>query len=158
MVVKVGNRLLAVTADVGDEAIPVLCDPRILGDDRYDAVEIAQRLAIFRFDSLRRLDVALRNDEDVHGALGAVAETGSVIVGSAEGRRHQLLPPTHLAFIPQHRVFGTLAEALTELKGQLPSAIALHSGPSKSADIGQVMVRGVHGPGRLIAAIIAWEG
>jgi len=47
---------------------------------------------------------------------------------------------------------------LTELKGQLPSAIALHSGPSKSADIGQVMVRGVHGPGRLIAAIIAWEG
>lgn len=94
----------------------------------------------------------------VSWALGAVAETGSVIVGSTEGRRHQLLPPTHLAFIPQHRVFGTLAEALTELKGQLPSAIALHSGPSKSADIGQVMVRGVHGPGRLIAAIIAWEG
>ncbi|PZA08542.1 MULTISPECIES: LUD domain-containing protein [unclassified Meiothermus] len=91
-------------------------------------------------------------------ALGAVAETGSVIVGSAEGRRLQLLPPTHLVFLPQSKVFGTLAEALAELKGQLPSAIALHSGPSRSADIGQVMVRGVHGPGRLIAAIIAWEG
>lgn len=88
-------------------------------------------------------------------ALGAVAETGSVIVGSEEGRRVQLLPPTHLAFIPQGKVFGTLAEALAELKDRLPSAIALHSGPSKSADIGQVMVRGVHGPGRLIAAIVA---
>lgn len=91
-------------------------------------------------------------------AIGAVAETGSVIVSSAEGRRLQLLPPTHLAFIPQSKVFGTLAEALAELKNQLPSAIALHSGPSKSADIGQVMVRGVHGPGRLIAAIVAEPG
>lgn len=80
MVVKVGNRLLAVTADVGDEAIPVLCDPRILGDDRYDAVEIAQRLAIFRFDSLRRLDVALRNDEDVHGGLRANVVKGEDVI------------------------------------------------------------------------------
>lgn len=88
-------------------------------------------------------------------ALGAVAETGSVIVSSEEGRRLQLLPPTHLAFIPQGKVFGTLAEALAEFKDRLPSALALHSGPSKSADIGQVMVRGVHGPGRLIAAIVA---
>ena len=37
---------------------------------------------------------------------------------------------------------------------QLPSAIGLHSGPSKSADIGQVLVRGVHGPGRVIAVLV----
>jgi L-lactate dehydrogenase complex protein LldG len=36
----------------------------------------------------------------------------------------------------------------------LPSAIGLHSGPSKSADIGQVLVRGVHGPGRVIAVLV----
>ena len=94
----------------------------------------------------------------VSWALGAVAETGTVIVSSEEGRRLQLLPPTHLAFIPQGKVFATLGEALAEFKDRLPSALALHSGPSKSADIGQIMVRGVHGPGRLIAALLAWEG
>jgi len=36
----------------------------------------------------------------------------------------------------------------------LPTALGLHSGPSKSADIGQVLVRGVHGPGRVVAVII----
>lgn len=88
-------------------------------------------------------------------ALGAVAETGTVIVSSEDGRRTQLLPPTHLVFIPQEKVCGTLLEALAALKDVLPSAVGLHSGPSKSADIGQIMVKGVHGPGRLIAAVVA---
>ncbi|MBF6593388.1 MAG: LUD domain-containing protein [Thermaceae bacterium] len=88
-------------------------------------------------------------------ALGAVAETGTVIVSSQDGRRTQLLPPTHLVFIPQERVYGTLLEALAALQSALPSAVGLHSGPSKSADIGQIMVKGVHGPGRLIAAVVA---
>ena len=36
---------------------------------------------------------------------------------------------------------------------------ALHSGPSKSADIGQVMVTGVHGPGRVVALLLdRWPG
>ncbi|MER3481799.1 MAG: lactate utilization protein B/C [Meiothermus sp.] len=88
-------------------------------------------------------------------ALGAVAETGTVIVSSEDGRRTQLLPPTHLVFIPQERLYSTLFEALSALKERLPSAVGLHSGPSKSADIGQIMVKGVHGPGRLIAAVVA---
>jgi len=86
--------------------------------------------------------------------LGAIAETGSVIVSSQDGRRTQLLPPNHLVFIPRSKLFASLGEAFEHLQGQLPSAIGLHSGPSKSADIGQIMVKGVHGPGRLIAAII----
>lgn len=88
-------------------------------------------------------------------ALGAVAETGTVLLSSREGRRTQLLPPTHLVFVPEEALYATLLEALQALKDDLPSAIGLHSGPSKSADIGQVMVKGVHGPGRLVAALIA---
>ncbi len=87
-------------------------------------------------------------------ALGAVAETGTVLLSSQEGRRAQLLPPSHLVFVPQEKIYPTLLEALMALKPQLPAAIGLHSGPSKSADIGQIMVKGVHGPGRLVVAVL----
>ena len=48
---------------------------------------------------------------------------------------------------------GANADALGAVRADLPAAIGLHSGPSKSADIGQVMVKGVHGPGRVIAVV-----
>jgi L-lactate dehydrogenase complex protein LldG len=87
-------------------------------------------------------------------AIGAIAETGTVLLTSREGRRGQLLPPSHLVFIPQEKMYATLLEAMNALKADLPAAIGLHSGPSKSADIGQIMVKGVHGPGRLVAAVL----
>lgn len=87
-------------------------------------------------------------------AAGAVAETGSLLLGSEDGRRVQLLPPTHVVFVRAAAVHATLAAALRTLRVVLPAALGIHSGPSKSADIGQVLVRGVHGPGRVVAVII----
>jgi L-lactate dehydrogenase complex protein LldG len=88
-------------------------------------------------------------------ARGAVAETGSLIMDARDGRRAQLLVPTHVVFVHIRDVRATLRDALIELANDLPSAIGLHSGPSKSADIGQILVKGVHGPGRLVAVLIA---
>ena len=87
-------------------------------------------------------------------ARGAVAETGSLLLGAEDGRRAQLLTPVHVVFVREADVHATLRAALTALRQDLPSAVGLHSGPSKSADIGQVMVRGVHGPGRVIAVVL----
>jgi L-lactate dehydrogenase complex protein LldG len=87
-------------------------------------------------------------------ALGAVAETGSLVLSSRDGRRTQLLPPTHLVVVRAASVHPTLAGALQSLRPHMPTVLGLHSGPSKSADIGQVLVRGVHGPGRVVALII----
>lgn len=88
-------------------------------------------------------------------ALAAVAETGSLLLASPDGRRTQLLPPTHVVLVPAGRLYTSLAQALAlHSTPELPAALALHSGPSKSADIGQVMVKGVHGPGRLIAVLL----
>lgn len=89
----------------------------------------------------------------VSWALFAVAETGSVALSSEDGRKAQLLPPAHLVLVEKERIYPTLLEAFLDLKA-LPSALGLHSGPSKSADIGQVMVKGVHGPGRLVVAVL----
>lgn len=87
-------------------------------------------------------------------AVGAVAETGSLILDARDGRRVQILPPTHVVLVHAGTVHPTLAGALRSLRGRLPSALALHSGPSKSADIGQILVKGVHGPGRVVALVI----
>jgi L-lactate dehydrogenase complex protein LldG len=84
----------------------------------------------------------------------AVAETGSLLLDSREGRRVQLLPPCHLIWLREDDIVGSLGEALLRVKEDLPSALALHSGPSRSADIGQIMVRGVHGPGRTVVGMI----
>jgi L-lactate dehydrogenase complex protein LldG len=90
-------------------------------------------------------------------ALGAAADTGTLVLGSAEGRRLQLLPPVHLVWVWEATVAPSLGEALERLRRELPelpAALGLHSGPSKSADIGQVLVTGVHGPGRVVAALV----
>ena len=47
-----------------------------------------------------------------------------------------------------------MGEALDACREDLPATLALHFGPSKSVDIGQILVTGVHGPSRLIAAIL----
>ena len=87
-------------------------------------------------------------------AVGAAAQTGSLLLSSREGRRSQLLPPVHLVWVRAQDVRTTLGEALQLCRDDLPATLALHSGPSKSADIGQILVTGVHGPGRIIAAIL----
>ncbi len=87
-------------------------------------------------------------------APGAIAETGSLLLDARDGRRAQLLPPTHVVLVRASDIHATFRDAVLSLKDDLPSAIGLHSGPSKSADIGHVMVKGVHGPGRLIALVI----
>lgn len=88
---------------------------------------------------------------------GAVAETGSLLLDARDGRRVQLLPPVHVVLVPAGTVHLTLGEALAALAPDLPSAVGLHSGPSKSADIGQVLVQGVHGPGRVVALVLEGE-
>ncbi|MEM7414125.1 MAG: lactate utilization protein [Gemmatimonadota bacterium] len=90
----------------------------------------------------------------VSWASAAIAETGSIALSSRDGRRVQLLPPTHVVLVESDSIAPTLVDAMSRWRDDLPAAIGLHSGPSKSADIGQVMVQGVHGPGRLIAVVI----
>lgn len=87
-------------------------------------------------------------------ARGAAAETGSLVMDARDGRRTQLLVPAHVVFVRASDVHATLREALEAVRVDLPSAIGLHSGPSKSADIAQTLVTGVHGPGRLVAVVI----
>jgi L-lactate utilization protein LutC len=47
------------------------------------------------------------------------------------------------------RILPGLPELFRELGGELPSALAIVTGPSRTADIEQKLVIGVHGPGEV---------
>ena len=91
---------------------------------------------------------------DEAAASAWLATFASGFESARDGRLTQLLPSTHVVFLRGAAVHATLAGALAALRPDLPSALGLHSGPSKSADIGQILVRGVHGPGRVVALVV----
>jgi L-lactate dehydrogenase complex protein LldG len=119
----------------------------------FEAVAVGEGLPAALCPSLPRAP-ADTAPLSVSMALAAAAQTGSLVLSSAEGRRTQLLPPVTIVWVRAEDIYPSLGEALERSRAPMPAALALHSGPSKSADIGRVLVRGVHGPGRIVAAVL----
>ena len=80
--------------------------------------------------------------------LYALADPGSVVIAASpeEPRARSLLPDVHITTVTEDRVLRGLEELFLAVDGQLPSNLAIVSGPSRSADIEQVLALGVHGP------------
>jgi L-lactate utilization protein LutC len=91
----------------------------------------------------------------------ALAETGTfvMIASPEESRLVSLLPPMHIAVVPASRMLVNLDELLTRvpLAAEQTSSLVLITGPSRTADIEQILVRGVHGPGEIHAVLVAGE-
>jgi len=81
-------------------------------------------------------------------ALYGLADTGSVVLAASpdEPRARSLLPAVHISLLREDRILPGLAELFEELGTDLPSALAIVTGPSRSADIEQTLTVGVHGP------------
>ncbi len=88
----------------------------------------------------------------------ALADTGSLVLFSSpeEARMISLLPPVHVAVVPRDRILTGLDELLTEvpLPADRSSSMLLITGPSRTADIEQILVRGVHGPGEIHVIVV----
>jgi L-lactate utilization protein LutC len=84
----------------------------------------------------------------VSEALYALADPGSVVLAASpdEPRARSLLPEVHITLISEDRVLPGLPDLFSRLHGELPSGLAIVSGPSRSADIEQILTLGVHGP------------
>ncbi|CCQ74539.1 lactate utilization protein [Magnetospira sp. QH-2] len=97
-------------------------------------------------------------DAGFTATVGAVAATGSLILcpGPEEPRTLSLVPEVHIALMTIADLHATLHDALTagRWKERMPTNLVLVSGPSKTADIEQTLVFGVHGPKRLIVLAI----
>ncbi|AEB10040.1 Lactate utilization protein B/C [Desulfobacca acetoxidans DSM 11109] len=101
----------------------------------------------------------LQVDTVVTVGLGAIPETGTVLVGSRvpEAFRLSLCPRRHYVIVPADKACLTMSEALA-LTGQEPSGlVSWLTGPSRTADIEKVLVLGAQGAGELIV-IVYYEG
>jgi L-lactate dehydrogenase complex protein LldG len=76
-----------------------------------------------------------------------------------EARLVSLLPPAHIAIFPRSLILANLDELLRTLPrpADQTSSMVLITGPSRTADIEQILVRGVHGPGEIYAVIVDEE-
>ena len=87
----------------------------------------------------------------ISGAEAAIANTGTLVVPSGEGKPQyvSLTPEIHFAVLNSKDIYQDLTQGL-----QLPvikdaSTISMISGPSRTADIEMTLTLGVHGPRRL---------
>jgi L-lactate dehydrogenase complex protein LldG len=95
-------------------------------------------------------------DAGVSEASWGIAETGSVVLEASvdEPRSRSLLPWVHVSVLREDRVVADLDELLARVRGELPSALAIVTGPSRTADIEQTLMVGVHGPGEVHVVLL----
>jgi L-lactate utilization protein LutC len=86
----------------------------------------------------------------------AIAETGTIVSWSTGGAIVQanLLPARHVALIASTHIFRDLNEFFASFGGSLPCNVTLITGPSRTADIEQILITGVHGPERLDVIVV----
>jgi L-lactate dehydrogenase complex protein LldG len=95
-------------------------------------------------------------DAGVSEAPYGLADTGSVVLAASpeEPRARSLLPFVHVSLLREDRILPGLEELFEAVGGDLPSALAIVTGPSRSADIEQMLVVGVHGPGEVHVVLV----
>ena len=100
-------------------------------------------------------------DLGITGCDALIAQTGGILLTSqsAGGRALSVLPPHHLVIATSDQLLPDLPAAMTLVRerygGDMPSLVALHTGPSRTGDIERTIVLGAHGPKKLTVVLIA---
>ncbi|MBK7926934.1 MAG: lactate utilization protein [Bryobacterales bacterium] len=107
-------------------------------------------------EALREMCATL--DAGISSADYALSDTGSLVMLSSheEARLVSLLPPLHIALVPLERMLTGLDELYTLLPvpSDRSSSMVFITGPSRTADIEQILIRGVHGPGEIHVVLV----
>jgi L-lactate utilization protein LutC len=145
-------------ADPGQVAVELLGpEPTLVAVDDDPAVEpVAAALADAGHEVMRPTDPQYRDrlasaTLGVTGCVAAIADTGTLMLTTdrSHPRATSLLPRTHLAVVRPDDLVRSLDDALRRIPTPAPSAVTLVTGPSRSADIEQILTLGVHGPARV---------
>jgi L-lactate dehydrogenase complex protein LldG len=95
----------------------------------------------------------------ITGTFCAIAETGTLVVlaGADTPTATTLLPDTHVAVLRADRIVSGMEEAFALVRretGQMPRAMNMISGPSRTGDVEQTIVLGAHGPFRVHILVV----
>jgi L-lactate dehydrogenase complex protein LldG len=95
----------------------------------------------------------------ITGCFCAIAETGTLVflTGTQTPSATFLLPETHVAIVRADQIVSAMEDAFARIRserGELPRAVNLVSGPSRTGDIEQTIVLGAHGPRRLHIVLV----
>ena len=103
-------------------------------------------------------DLLFGIDAAITTTRGGIAETGSLILWTTpnEPRLMSLIPPIHIAVLHADTIYNTFWEVVNteQWNSGMPTNALLISGPSKTADIEQTLVYGVHGCKELVVLLI----
>lgn len=108
-------------------------------------------------------EAAFAAEVGITGADWVLAESGTLVLSSlTEGAQlASLAPPVHVALYRRGQVLGSLEEVLERLPDLGDSSapapgrsIVFVTGVSRTADIEQILIRGVHGPRELHAILV----
>jgi L-lactate dehydrogenase complex protein LldG len=114
-------------------------------------------------DSRRLAAAAFGAAVGITGVDFALAETGTLVVSSmTEGSQlASLAPPVHVALYRRSQLVGSLDEVLEKLpvprnpdEPVLGRSVVFITGTSRTADIEQILIRGVHGPREVHAILV----
>jgi len=104
-----------------------------------------------------------KDPTSVTPAVAAVAETGTLVLQSSEATPTTLhfLPDQHVVVVSKSQIVGTYEDALARVKrdpdGGLPRTVNFVTGPSRSGDIGKILLMGAHGPKKLHVIVVDEE-
>jgi len=114
------------------------------------------------FDRARLRKFMAQVQLSVTGAEYLIADTGTIVTvaGPQASRQISLLPSIHVVLAAPEQIFPNMADLFLEIQRthgtRLPgSALTCITGPSRTADIEKVLIKGVHGPMRLILIMVA---
>ena len=88
----------------------------------------------------------------------AIAATGSIVLRHSAGearRALSLIPDYHLCVVFAGQVVETVPEGVTQMRTFAEIPITTIAGPSATADIEMIRVKGVHGPRTLDVILVA---
>jgi L-lactate dehydrogenase complex protein LldG len=114
------------------------------------------------FDRTRLRNSMAQVQLSITGAEYLIAESGTIVsvAGPQASRQISLLPSIHVVLATPQQISPNMADLFLEIQRthgtKLPgSALTFITGPSRTADIEKVLIKGVHGPMRLVLIMVA---
>jgi L-lactate dehydrogenase complex protein LldG len=109
------------------------------------------RVSVAGSDAAKCRELCTASDFGITSASFALAHTATLVMRASaeEPRLISLLPPIHIAVVRKQQLLVDLDELMAKVEKPMNdhSSMVFITGPSRTGDIEQILVRGVHGPG-----------